>query len=107
MRVLLDECLPRRLARELPGHDVRTVPEAGWAGARNGELLRLAESACDVFLTVDASMAFQQDVRAVGMAIVTLKAPSNKLEDLRPLMRKVRELLAGPLKPGTLIRVDD
>lgn len=107
MRVLLDECLPRRLRGELPGHDVRTVPEAGWAGARNGELLRLAESACDVFLTVDASIASQQNIRDVGVVVITLKARSNRLEDLQPLMSRVRELLSDPLSPGTLIRIGD
>jgi len=42
VRVLLDECLPRRLKRELVGHDAKTVPEMGWASKRNGELLALA-----------------------------------------------------------------
>lgn len=40
MRILLDECMPRRLRRELPGHDVDTVAGMGWAGRKNGELLR-------------------------------------------------------------------
>ena len=39
MRILLDECLPKDLARELPGHDVFTVPQAGWASIPNGKLL--------------------------------------------------------------------
>jgi predicted nuclease of predicted toxin-antitoxin system len=42
MRVLLDECLPRKLKNDLPGHAARTVPEMGWAGKKNGELLQLA-----------------------------------------------------------------
>jgi hypothetical protein len=42
MRVLLDECLPRKLKNDLAGHDVRTVPDMGWAGKKNGELLQLA-----------------------------------------------------------------
>ena len=41
MRILLDECVPRPLRRELSGYEVRTVVEMGWAGKRNGELLRL------------------------------------------------------------------
>ena len=62
MRVLLDECLPRRLKRELVGHDARTVPEMGWASRRNGELLALAAAEFDVFLTVDRNLSYQQDV---------------------------------------------
>jgi hypothetical protein len=53
MRVLLDECVPRGLRRELPGHEVKTVAEAGWAGVKNGELLQLAARQFDLFLTID------------------------------------------------------
>ena len=53
MRVLLDECVPRALRNDIPGHEVRTVAEAGWAGVKNGELLRLAAAAFDVLITVD------------------------------------------------------
>ena len=56
MRVLLDECLPRRLKRELVGQDARTAPEMGWASKRNGELLALAAAAFDVFLTADRNL---------------------------------------------------
>lgn len=76
MRVLLDECLPRRLKRELPGHDVRTAPEMGWAGKSNGELLALAARDFDVFLTTDRNLSFQQNVSAVDIAVVVLVAAS-------------------------------
>ena len=57
MRILLDECVPRRLGRELAGHDVRTVPEMGWSSKRNGELLQLmAAQGFEVFLTVDQNL---------------------------------------------------
>ena len=49
MRVLLDECLPKRLKQSLIGHDVQTVPEAGWAGKKNGDLIRLAAGKFDAF----------------------------------------------------------
>ena len=48
MCVLLDECLPRRLKRELLGHDARTAPEMGWASKTNGDLLALAAADFDV-----------------------------------------------------------
>ena len=62
MRILLDECLPKRLKRDLVGHEARTVPEMGWASKKNGELLVLAEAGFDVFLTVDRNLSFQQDI---------------------------------------------
>lgn len=59
MRILLDECLPKRLKRDLIGHDARTVPEMGWASCQNGDLLGLAQHEFDVFLTVDRNSHFR------------------------------------------------
>ena len=42
--ILLDECIPRKLKKELASEDCRSVPDEGWAGKKNGELLTLAES---------------------------------------------------------------
>ena len=93
MRVLLDECLPRRLKRELVGHDVKTAPEMGWASTRNGELLTLAGEQFDVFVTADRNLSYQQDVSAFDIAVVVLAARSNRLDDLRPLVPQLLELL--------------
>lgn len=82
MRILLDECLPRRLKVHLVGHECRTVPEAGWAGKRNGELLALTEGSYDVFLTLDKGIKYQQNLSGRGIAVVIIKAQSNRLEDL-------------------------
>ena len=68
MRVLLDECVPRALREQLPGHDVKTVVEAGWAGVKNGELLRLAAQRFDVVLTVDRNLEYQQNLEAIPAA---------------------------------------
>jgi predicted nuclease of predicted toxin-antitoxin system len=93
VRVLLDECLPRRLKRELVGHDARTVPEMGWASKRNGELLALAATAFDVFLTADRNLSYQQDVSSFDIALVVLVAPSNSIQDLRPLAPRILAIL--------------
>jgi Domain of unknown function (DUF5615) len=89
VRVLLDECVPRTLRRELPGHEVRTVVEMGWAGTRNGLLLRQAAAEFDAFLTVDQGLEFQQHLVGIDLAVIVMAAPSNKIEDLRPLMPRV------------------
>ena len=94
MRVLLDECLPKRLKRELVGHEARTAPEMGWASKRNGELLALAAGAFDVFLTADRNLSYQQDVSAFNIAVIVLVAQSNRIDDLRPLAPRVLEVLA-------------
>jgi hypothetical protein len=93
VRVLLDECLPRRLKRELVGHDARTAPEMGWAGKTNGELLALAIGQFDVFPTADRNLSYQQDVSSFDIAVVVLVARSNSLEDLRPLAPRLLEVL--------------
>jgi predicted nuclease of predicted toxin-antitoxin system len=106
VRVLLDECLPRRLKRELPGHDVRTAPEMGWASKRNGELLQLAQREFDVFLTVDRNLQHQQNLASFEIAVVVLVASSNRFDDLRPLMNTVRDSLSIA-KRGEALVIED
>ncbi len=96
-RVLLDENLPRLLARELADFEVRTVPEVGWAGIKNGKLLRLAEAEFDVFLTADKNLSYQQPLTAFQLGIVVLRAYSTKLEDLLPLVPATRKALQSVL----------
>lgn len=93
MRVLLDECVDRGLAREIRGHEVTTVPDAGWAAVKNGDLLAHAEARFDVFVTVDRNLAFQQALPKFAVAVIVLRAPSNRLADLRPLVPKLLEAL--------------
>jgi predicted nuclease of predicted toxin-antitoxin system len=99
MRVLLDECLPRRLRHHLPGHEVRTVPEEGWAGKKNGELLRLAAGRFDVLLTVDRGQVHQQRLGNLALAVVVLRARTNRLESLLPLVPEILRVL-DHAKPG-------
>jgi len=102
--VLLDECVPRKLKSELPGHDVRTVTEMGWAGIKNGPLLRCAAQEFDVFLTVDQGVEYQQNLFGLDLAIVVMVAATNDIDDVRLLMPRVRETL-GSASPGSIIRV--
>jgi hypothetical protein len=104
MRVLLDECVPRGLCAELPGHEVETVAEAGWAGVKNGALLQLAETRFDVLLTVDRKLEYQQNFSGLTIAVIVVESPSNDIAVLRPLMSAVREALPNA-KPGTVTHV--
>ena len=61
MKILLDECVPRPLARHLQGHEVQTVPQAGWASTVNGPLIKLAEADFEAFITVDKGIRYQQN----------------------------------------------
>jgi PIN like domain len=91
MRILLDECAPRPLKRELADYEIRTVVEMGWAGKKNGELLRLMnQEGFTILLTTDQNLRYQQNLQQAGVAVVVLVAPSNKLSDLLPLMPDTR-----------------
>lgn len=102
MRILLDENLNWRLGRDLPGHQVESVPLIGWAGIQNGALLRrAAEAGFEVLVTMDGNMVHQQNIAQQSLAIVALRAPTNRLADTQPLMASLLALLPV-LKPGTL-----
>ena len=105
MRVLLDECVPRPLVREFPGHDIRTIQEMGWAGKKNGELLALmASDGFEILLTVDRSLRHQQNLTAAGVAVVVMVAASNRLSDLIPVVPSVEAALVG-IQAGDAVEV--
>ena len=86
MRVLLDECVPRPLGRLLVGHAFSTVPKEGWSAFKNGKLLALAQAKFGVLLTTDKGIRWQQSVIKFDIAVVVLRARTNTLEDLEPLL---------------------
>jgi hypothetical protein len=106
VRILLDEQLPRQLAPYFVGHDVRTTQEQGWAGLKNGALLKQArEAGFEVFITGDKNLQAQQNLKVSGLFVVVLVAPTNKLEDLLPRVPGALEAI-GRAKPGEIERVD-
>ncbi len=105
MRVLIDECLPKKLKREVEADFVQTVPEAGWASKKNGELLRLAEVDFDVLLTNDQKMEHQQVLSRFDLAFVVLVALTNDIADLKPLMPAANEALKT-IKTGEIVYIE-
>lgn len=105
MRLLLDECVDRRLATLISGHDVDSVQDVGWRSLQNGELIRLAEARYDVFVTVDRNLAFQQPIGRFKLAVIILRAKSNDVDDLRPLVPKLLAVLPTA-NPGTVTWVE-
>ena len=104
MRVLLDENLPHDLILELSDHQVVTVQGLGWAGVKNGELLRRAAGLVDALLTMDRKLEFEHDLAAVAFGVVVIRARSNRVQDLQPLIGAINEALAR-VKPGKVERV--
>ncbi|MBS0275332.1 MAG: DUF5615 family PIN-like protein [Proteobacteria bacterium] len=104
MRILLDECIDWRLSRELVGHEVKTARQMGWASRKNGELLALAATAFDVFITVDRNLSFQQNPSAMPLSVVVLRCRSNRLADLKILVPGILEALRKlPERKATFI----
>lgn len=104
MRVLLDEQLPQDLAAALEGHNVDTVIGRGWAGITNGELLRRTQNGYDVLITMDRGIEFQQNLSGLAFGILLVRAPSNRMAHLEPLVSSILEALQA-VKPGQLHRL--
>lgn len=105
MKILLDECVDRRPARDIVGHSVSTVPRMGWAGIKNGELLTLAAQEFDAFITVDRKLSTEQDLTKFKIAVLLIRAPTNRLEDIRPLVAELLQKLPV-VGPGALTVVE-
>jgi predicted nuclease of predicted toxin-antitoxin system len=105
MKILLDECVDWRLSRELHGHEIKTARQMGWATITNGELLALASGTFDVFVTVDRNLPSQQNLTVLPISVVVLRARTNRLAELRPLVAKLLAVLPRA-KPGTAVVVE-
>ena len=104
MMVFLDECIDWRLSRDITGHDVKTARQMCWTTIKNGELLTLVAGAFDVFVTVDRNLAFQQNIATIQVAVIVLRAKSNRLDDLRALVPGLLTLLDAA-EPGQVLEV--
>ena len=105
MRVLLDENVDRRLKRAFDEeHEVSTVPERGWAGKKNSELLEAAGKEFDALVTTDRGMPYQQNLSRFELAVVVLEAKTNSYEDLASLMDRANAAL-GDVVPGEATRI--
>ena len=104
MRLLLDESLPWRLAGLMAGHEVTSVQRAGWAGVKNGALLRAASNSYDALITADQNLQYQQNLSTLPLAVFVLVARSTAYADLAPLVPDLLKHLQS-FKPRTLVRV--
>lgn len=104
MKLLLDECTPKRLQRDFPGHQVFTVEDAGLKGLKNVDLLRAAAAQFDVLITADRKMPFQQSLATLQLAIVILIAKPNRYPELQLLVPRTLEALKT-IKSGDTVTI--
>lgn len=105
-RILLDECLPKKIKNDLINYTVVTVPEAGWSGKKNGELLSLAEQSFDIFITIDQNLIYQQKLVNKQIAVIVLSAVTNRYLDLKQLMPEVNAAL-DKINKGEIILIEN
>ncbi len=103
---LLDECVTRFVKRDLTGHEVHTIEEAGFKGLENGDLLRAATGIYDVLVTVDQNLPYQQNVAGLDIAILILAAKRNSYARLKPLLPRAMNALTT-IKSGEVIHIDE
>jgi PIN like domain len=87
MKIIIDECVPSIVKRELPALSIVTVQEMGWAGVKNGELLKLVAAEFDVFITSDKNLRYQQNLTTFDIAIILL--PSNQVPVVKELLGQI------------------
>jgi len=105
MRILLDECIPRKLKKDLAPHPCVSVAEAGWAGWKNGEPLAAAEnSGFEVFLTIDRGIEYQQNLTARRISVVLIRSKSNRLSDLQLSVPDILRVLDS-IQPNQIVNV--
>ncbi len=104
MRILLDENFPADFAKLLLGHDTTNVHSRGWAGVKNGELLRRASGVCDAFVTLDRNLEFQQNTKILSFGVVVVRSKSNRIVDLAPHIPGILKA-AIEIRPGQVITV--
>jgi predicted nuclease of predicted toxin-antitoxin system len=104
MKLLFDECLPKRLKYDFPGHEAFTVDEVAFKGLENGDLLQAASGRFDVFITVDRRLTREHDVSLFDIGVIVLISQSNRYEDLKPLLLKILNKL-GSISSGQVIEI--
>jgi hypothetical protein len=106
MKLLLDECVTRTLKRDLVGHEVLTVVEAGFTGLKNGALLQAASGGFDVLITVDRNLEYQQNIDRLQIAVLVVVAQGITYDHLKPMVSQIEEAVKL-IRPGEMIRIED
>jgi len=105
VRVILDECLPRRLIRDLAdSHQVTTVPRQGWGGCTDRELLQRIPGEFDVWITMDSNLRYQINTEHLHMGIIVLLARNNRYETLKEVVPQILEALRS-IANGQIVEI--
>jgi predicted nuclease of predicted toxin-antitoxin system len=105
MKIIIDECLPKRLTRFFSDKDVKTVPQIGLAGCKDSELLKeLDKLNIDVFITIDGNIEYQQQFANRTFGTIIIRAVSNRFADLEHLKKELQQAV-NRVKSGSIIHI--
>ena len=104
MKILIDECVPKKIKTSFPLHECTTVQEAGLGGKQNGDLLVFAEGKFDVFLTVDKGIRYQQNLSGRKISVLLVRAKSNDIDDILPHVPACLAALRS-IRPGEVVLI--
>lgn len=103
MKILLDECVTKRIKKYLSEFDVFTINELGWTGKKNGELIALClANNIEVLLTIDKNLEFQQNIKKYNITLVVLNSKTSKVEELVKFIPALKTQLTLFKGPGVL-----
>lgn len=90
MRLLIDNCVPRKFAKLIPGHEITHARQLGWHELQNGLLIAAAEAeGFDAILTTDKNLKSQQNLRYRRLSIIVLSPRLVFYDQLAPLAGKL------------------
>ena len=91
MKIIIDECVPNIVIRGLPERNIVSVQQMGWAGIKNGELLKLVSEKFDVFISSDKNLRYQQNLASIDLTVVIL--PSNQVPAVKLILPELDNAL--------------
>lgn len=102
MKIIIDECVPSIVKQDLPSRDIMTVQEMGWAGLKNGELLKLVSAKFDVFVTSDKNIRHQQKLSQFDIAFILL--PGNQVPTVKAILPDLDTVL-DTIQPNEFVEL--
>jgi len=107
MKILLDECVTKKLKRHLTEFEIKTVVEMNWSGLKNGRLMNEAgEENFDVLLTIDKNLEHQQNMNKYEIAVVVLDVEKSKVDYLLELLPQFKEQV-NDYEKGKVYLIED
>jgi len=106
MKILLDENIDVKFKNVFDAkvNEVFTVRDMNWLGIKNGELLRLLElNHFDVFIAVDKSLPYQQNITILPVLIIILNVRRNVLARITSLYPDILQILSKPIQKKIVV----